>query len=526
MTYFVGEFETCQFRARTGPSAGPLSMFRSYMCNLQNNCGHLDDFQDVPTYPGSKYDSVAMYGGPILYNQTVQDFSQNMPDTLKIVNSTAKALNNSIIMTKYVKKETVVGDMFYDTDTVQAALVAGSFDEKEAKVFIEAILRIGMISGDLAALELQTSEFVFDCSNSTLSLFLPQADRTLLNSLELELCSSGQTKRAGFIKALQANLDYSKFIDHFKKLGNRSNSSKVINSVASGISLMNDLRSVMDQGFVRKRQIEVITEMFPSLLEELALFTEEIGQYYDEDKARCLLESSPMSKNALETFEKCNTTEIYDPLFNLLKEQFPIWKNFLLVSSNSEAVNAFKHCDVDVNRYAYLSGNNALTASDDFIQCPVTRKREALDLDLALTLLDPAVIEDNLERWRTDSFTSMNWTDEALDRLGNVYDHLSDVVTVMQSLPIDVLDPAIFADPNVIEIMLSSRASLIVNSLKEAVNQTDYFMKNSVLWNNYTRVVGLLGKWSIYVVYIHIYVFSKSTISIIPFYNFLFNCGN
>ena len=113
-----------------------------------------------------------------------------------------------------------------------------------------------------------------------------------------------------------------------------------------------------------------------------------------------------------------------------------------------------------------------------------------------------------------------------MDRLGNVYDHLSDVVTVMQSLPIAVLDPAIFADPNVIEIMLSSRASLIVNSLKEAVNQTDYFMKNSVLWNNYTRVVGLLGKWSIYVVYIHIYIFSKSTISIIPFYNFLFNCGN
>ena len=455
----------------------------------------MEDFEDVPTYPGSKYDSIAKYTGPILYNETVQEFSANMPNTLKLINSTAKALNNSIIMTKYAKKDAKVGELFYDADTVLGALVAGSFDDQSAKVFIEAIVRMGMISGDLASVELPSA--LFGCSNSSLAMFLPSADSSLLDSLGNDICSSNKSGNIGFFKALQANLDYTFFGGYFKDLASKaSNSSKILGSVASGMSLINDLRSVMDQGFLRKRQIEDITDDFSSLIEDLALFTQEIGQYYDEEKAACLLKSVSDTTNILENFEKCNVTEVYSPMFNLMKEQFPIWKNVLALisSSNEDGNGAIQHCQVDVNRYVYLSNHGSLLASEDLIQCQVNRKRETLDMESVLALLDPSIINENLEEWRMDAFTSMNWTEEALSRLGNMFDHLSDVVSVMQNFPVELMDPANLDDPQVIEIIMSSRASLIITSLKSAVNQTDYFMKNSVLWTNYTEVMSLLGK--------------------------------
>jgi hypothetical protein len=70
-------------------------MVQSFACNIQNNCGQLEDFEDIPTYPGSKLDVLVTYLEPILYNDTVQAFSSSVPKLLLLLNATARALESS-----------------------------------------------------------------------------------------------------------------------------------------------------------------------------------------------------------------------------------------------------------------------------------------------------------------------------------------------------------------------------------------------------------------------------------------------
>jgi hypothetical protein len=67
-------------------------MVQSFACNIQNNCGPLEDFQDIPTYPGSKLDVLEQYLSPIVYNETVLEFSKVIPKILALINATAKVV--------------------------------------------------------------------------------------------------------------------------------------------------------------------------------------------------------------------------------------------------------------------------------------------------------------------------------------------------------------------------------------------------------------------------------------------------
>ena len=43
---FVSATElTMQFRARAAPSAGLLTTFQSYLCNMQNECHSIEEFE-------------------------------------------------------------------------------------------------------------------------------------------------------------------------------------------------------------------------------------------------------------------------------------------------------------------------------------------------------------------------------------------------------------------------------------------------------------------------------------------------
>ncbi len=46
--------KTCQFRARAMPSAGVVPFVQSGICNVRNPCRDLENYEDIPTYPGSQ----------------------------------------------------------------------------------------------------------------------------------------------------------------------------------------------------------------------------------------------------------------------------------------------------------------------------------------------------------------------------------------------------------------------------------------------------------------------------------------
>ncbi len=68
-------------------------MVQSFACNIQNNCYDLNEFEDIPSYPGSKLDALVENLEPILYNDTVQEFNKEMPKMLQLLNATAKAVD-------------------------------------------------------------------------------------------------------------------------------------------------------------------------------------------------------------------------------------------------------------------------------------------------------------------------------------------------------------------------------------------------------------------------------------------------
>jgi hypothetical protein len=97
-------------------------MVQSFACNIQNNCGELKDFEDIPTYPGSKLEVMVKHLEPILYNDTVQTFTSMAPKLLLLLNATAEALNNS---------------------HVQSAIQEVHFQEKMQKKFQYFAFRMG-----------------------------------------------------------------------------------------------------------------------------------------------------------------------------------------------------------------------------------------------------------------------------------------------------------------------------------------------------------------------------------------------
>ena len=484
-------FETCQFRARTGPSAGPLSMLQSFACNIQNNCGKMKDFEDVPTYPGSKLDIIVKYMEPVLYNTTVQEFSSNIPNSLRLVNSTAEALNNSIVMEKFAE-EVQVSDMFYDPTSIQQLLVTAGFDPTTAEVFMEATVRVGMLSGDIASI----GSFMntLDCSEATVQMLLPTADSGLISSLQDHICSSDENKK-DFFKVIQKNIDYQFFQQYFQDLSTQD-PSKVLESVVSGFSLLSDLSTILNPTQRKKRQTEDTMNEFSAFLTDMSETVETLSSLYDQEKAECILSSLSREGNIVEKMNSCNMTELIDPVYDMLKVQLPIWKKALdLVPAQlSSQYEAYARCEVDVNRLMYLSEKASDGFPDDLVRCASSMKREALDYQELISGLDVGIIQENLENWRKEEFASMEWTDEAKSRMTNILDHLSKVTTSLQNIPFDELAEASLTDPVMLQVLLSSKASLILTSLTAAVNESEYFFKNSPVWDNYTDVIQSLGK--------------------------------
>lgn len=153
---------------------------------------------------------------------------------------------------------------------------------------------------------------------------------------------------------------------------------------------------------------------------------------------------------------------------------------------------------MDVNRYIHLhnkAGSQTINPDDDVVRCNSSRKREVLDYQLLVDALDTQTIQDNLEAWRREKFDSLEWTEEAREHLAGALDHLTKVSNSLQNINFDQLAAASREDPLLLQLVLSSQANVILTSLTAAVNQSQYFFKNSQVWDNYTSMIQSLGEY-------------------------------
>lgn len=481
------EFETCQFRARHNPSSGPLPMLQSFLCNLKNNCGKMKDFEDNPSYPGSKLDDIVEHIEPILYNDTVQEFSIKLPGTLRFINSTAFALNDTIIMNKYVPNETLVKDIFYDPDLIRSVLTNSTFDNETAEIFLEASIKMGMVSGDLASFGVPLE--ILQCSSFSISMFLPKAKPSLVKSMK-NVC-----QQKDFLEMLQTHLNYNYLGEYLdKNIDSNLSSSAAMNPLISAISMMQEISSIFTPSR-RKRQAEVLPDM-SNVLNDLSQMIEGLTDFYNDPNVQCLLSNTTIQPDTLmDKISHCNATQFITPVYEILKSKFPIWKNVssLLNSDSSIAkYEKLKQFDLDVNRLIYLMKSNK-KIDTGILRFSRIQKRQIGEIEELVNDLNLTMIIENLENWRKDEFNSMDWMNKAQERIENIIMQLSNIASSLESVPVSMMQDHL-SDPEVLQLLISSSGQLLLSSVTSVFNETGYFLQNTDIWENYTSILQQLGE--------------------------------
>ena len=99
-------------------------------------------FQDLPTYPGSKLNVIVEHLEPILYNETLKTFNENVPVHLTLINETTDALNSSTMLT-VMTQDIHVEDIFTNITAARDILTQNKtyFDEVTVLGLMKARLR-------------------------------------------------------------------------------------------------------------------------------------------------------------------------------------------------------------------------------------------------------------------------------------------------------------------------------------------------------------------------------------------------
>ncbi len=291
---------------------------------------------------------------PVIYNDTVQQFSTNIPNMLKLINGTSEILNETLIMTNFVNRNSTVSEMFYNETKLIDTLKDKGFDDANANGLAYSTLRMGMIIGDLAVIDMKNK--LLNCSTITFKLFLPSASRDLIKELQKYVCSSPKNASL-FVEAIQNNTNFNLVYEHLQSK-NTEDTSKLGASLRDGLNFVNELSYIMNgnktTSVTRKKrfipEIDALTEPMRDIGDTLELIQDKIG----DDSIMCALESS--KANILEKMKVCNMSYLIEPFSSMIKEQMPIWKPVLEVvaSDRKETDNFDGHCKVDVNRYHFL----------------------------------------------------------------------------------------------------------------------------------------------------------------------------
>ncbi len=440
---------------------------------------------------------------PVIYNDTVQQFSTNIPNMLKLINGTSEILNETLIMTNFVNRNSTVSEMFYNETKLIDTLKDKGFDDANANGLAYSTLRMGMIIGDLAVIDMKNK--LLNCSTITFKLFLPSASRDLIKELQKYVCSSPKNASL-FVEAIQNNTNFNLVYEHLQSK-NTEDTSKLGASLRDGLNFVNELSYIMNGNkttpVTRKKrfipEIDALTEPMRDIGDTLEMIQDKIG----DDSIMCALESS--NANILEKMKVCNMSYLIEPFSSMIKEQMPIWKPVLEVvaSDRKETDNFDGHCKVDVNRYHFLvmlDYTYEIPMKYDLssmFNCSKSRKRQTTtaSLDSMFIAIDYNYILDNIYTWRNVEYNSMNWTQDVQDRIGRITEHVIEIASMADVIKVLTENStAVINDPTLLDGMILSQAAVLVEKVSLILDDAEYFVQNTQMWNNFTKVYDTLGK--------------------------------
>ena len=431
-----------------------------------------------------------------------------------MINGTADLLEETLLMESFINKNGTVNDMFYNKTKLILSLKEGTFDENNAYGLAYSTLRMGMIIGDLAVIDLENR--LLNCSTLSFKLFLPSASKDLVQALQNYICTSPDQAYL-FVENIQNNTNFNFIFEHLQS-NSLNSSSKIAESVQHSLSFVSGIANLISSNITsisrRKRNTEA-EELIPGIGAVLANIEESIAIIQNnvgEDNIMCLLE--PETKgNMIDQMKACNLSSLIDPLTSLITDQIPIWKPITsLVRSNTPETDYESHCKVNVNRFYFLTTQasernilfteipNTFDISSVF-NCTKIKKRqtEMSSYSSMFSAIDLDKVLKDISKWRDEEFISMNWTTEAGTRMTRIMDHMTEIAALAEILP-EVMQNSsqILENPTLLDSVMVNYAAVAVDKLSLIMEDAGYFMKNTDMWENYTQVYNTIGIYLIF----------------------------
>ena len=514
------DFDTCQFRARAGPSAGLMAMFQSFACNIQNNCGDLKDFEDLPTYPGSKLNILVKHLEPVVYNDTIKQINIAVPNILKLLNGTARALNNTKL-DRVISRTTFITDVFDDITEAKNILTTNDeyFDSYTADALLSAILRMGMITGDLASLGFSLGPDGI-CSNYNIKKLLPDIGENFTNMLEEQICGLEEGKQREFIKLLQQGIDVIKLKDHYEYFTNMI-ADFTDNGMLKAMSQARDDLQTIGLRIRKKREIdygveklkEVLdivmspdkTEVFDlienivnDLLQSIANGKENcykkflsaincssvfcIGEEIEDRKVQDIIGTSNSDDCAFK--EMIKTIKALKQVYRIAMEKLSVWKSFdelpLNNDLNTTSTKLLKTCLINVEEF--IAGNMEPL---EVIKCKkekvLKRQAEESKLQILKTSVNITGLDELLEQWKHEKLLSLNWTTELEDAISKILQAVIEISSELQSFATMIQSSSLDLDTIVGFALSSPKLASIMESIVTVLNNTEVLFKNTDL---------------------------------------------
>ncbi|XP_028966862.1 ATP-binding cassette sub-family A member 1 [Galendromus occidentalis] len=82
----------CFYNARALPSAGGLQVIQGLICNIDNQCLNRSQFEDIPTYPGSRLDSLVGALTPLFNNGKLLGLARELPTSARLLDAISNLL--------------------------------------------------------------------------------------------------------------------------------------------------------------------------------------------------------------------------------------------------------------------------------------------------------------------------------------------------------------------------------------------------------------------------------------------------
>ncbi|CAK1542445.1 unnamed protein product [Leptosia nina] len=196
------DFPTCQFAARALPSAGLLTFLQSFICNVNNDCSTMEQFEEIPTYENSKLTQLKRQLGPVIYNESVIEVAGSIPDALKLLATIADVADEPTFL-EITKNGLKVEDIFQNPKRVKRYLMNEmEFSNDVTNSLMSAHLGLAAIlEGDLDR-----------CSESSMMRTIRIENPQQLTIFVHKLCSLSEQDLQKLFTDLLLELDIGKYV--------------------------------------------------------------------------------------------------------------------------------------------------------------------------------------------------------------------------------------------------------------------------------------------------------------------------